>query len=68
MEQELGKIISLLSKCEAVDKKCKRTAIAPDVKDWFLDYHGCMKVKHKWNMRQSWRRARDVAELAWKRH
>ena len=51
--------------CEAVAKRRKRRAIDPDVKDWFLDYREFMKVKLKWNMRQSWRRcARDVAELA----
>ena len=44
-----------LAKCEAVAKKRRRTTIDPDVKDWFLDYHECMKVKHKRNMRQSWR-------------
>ena len=36
-----------LAKCEAVAKKRERTAIDPDVKDWFLVYHACMKVKHK---------------------
>ena len=46
-----------LAKCEAVDQKRRRTAIDPDVKDWFLDNHECMKVKHKWIMMQSWRRA-----------
>ena len=45
-----------LAKCEAVAKKRRRTTIDLDVKDWFLDYHECMKVKHKWNMRQSGRR------------
>ena len=49
-----------LAKCEAVAKKRKRPAIDPDVKDWFLDYHECMKVKHKWNMMQSWRRAQEM--------
>ena len=49
-----------LAKCEAVAKKRRRTTIDPDVKDWFLDYHECMKVKHKWNMRQSWRCAQEM--------
>ena len=49
-----------LAKCEAVAKKRRRTTIDPDVKDWFLDYHECMKMKHKWNMRQSWRRAQEM--------
>ena len=49
-----------MAKCEAVAKKFKGTGIDPDVKDWFLDYHECMKVKHKWNMRQSWRRAQEM--------
>ena len=49
-----------LAKCEAVAKKRKRTAIDPGVKDWFLDYHERMKVEHKWNMRQSWRRAQEM--------
>ena len=30
------------------------------VKDWFLDYNECMKVTHKWNMMQSWRRAQEM--------
>ena len=49
-----------LAKCEAVAKKRKRIAIDPDVKDWFLHYHECMKVKNKWNMKQSWRRAQEM--------
>ena len=49
-----------LAMCEAVAKKRKRTAIDPDVKDWFLDYHECMKVKHEWNMKESWRRAQEM--------
>ena len=49
-----------LATCKAVAKKRKRTAIDPDVKDWFLDHHECMKVKHKRNMRQSWRRAQEM--------
>ena len=32
----------------------------PVVKDWFLDYHECMNVKHTWNMMQSWRRAQEM--------
>ena len=58
-----------LAKCEAVAEKRKRTAIDPDVKDWFVDYHEYMEVKHKWNVMQSVSeaRARDVAELAQRR-
>ena len=41
-------------------KKRKRSTIDPDVKGWFLDYHEFMKVKHKWNMMQSWRRAQEM--------
>ena len=41
-----------LAKCEAVAKKRKRLTIDPDVKDWFLDCHECMKVKRKWNNRE----------------
>ena len=51
-----------LAKCEAVHeadpvKMRKKTVVDPDVKDCILDCHECRKVKHKWNMMQSWRRA-----------
>ena len=54
-----------LTTCEAVDetdpaKKRKRTMVDPDVEDWFLDYHECLKVKHKWNTTQSWRRGQEM--------
>ena len=39
-------------------RKRRKTMVDPDVKDWFLNNHECMKVKHKWYMMQSWRRAR----------
>ena len=53
-----------LAKCEAVAKKRRGTTTDLDVKDWFLDYHECtkVKVKHKWNMRQSWRRAQEMLQ------
>ena len=49
-----------LAKFEAVAKKRKSSTIDLDVKDWFLDYHEHMKVKHKWNMLQFWRRAQEM--------
>ena len=54
-----------LVKCEDVDeadpaRKRKKTVVDPDVKDWFFDYHECMKVRHKWNVMQSLRRAQEM--------
>ena len=54
-----------LAKCEAVDeadlaRKRRKTTVDPVVKDWFLDNHEGMKVKHKWNIMQSWRRAQEM--------
>ena len=37
---------SELAKCEAVDEAdpAKKSIVDLDVKDWFLDYHECMKA------------------------
>ena len=54
-----------LAMCGAVNetvmaKKPRKTLVGAVVKDWFLDYHECTNVKHKWNMVQSWRRAQEM--------
>ena len=57
---EKGEAAGKADEMEGRIKKRRKTLPALAAKEWLFDSHECMKVKHRWNMMKSWRRAQEM--------